>query len=110
VSMDTQCGYAVEPDLDLAKFQSKGVSHNNYARYVDPVMDDLYVRQSRASDPEERRRLVRDFERRLLDEEAHALYTLQYHRIVPHSAKLRGWTITPSHFLNQQLDGVWLAE
>jgi peptide/nickel transport system substrate-binding protein len=110
VSMDTQCGYAVEPDLDLAKFQSRGVSHNNYARYVDPVMDDLYVRQSRASDPEERRRLVRDFERRLLDEEAHALYTLQYHRIVPHSAKLRGWTITPSHFLNQQLDGVWLAE
>jgi hypothetical protein len=29
---------------------------------------------------------------------------------VVHSAKLKGWTITPSHFLNQQLDGVWLAE
>jgi hypothetical protein len=26
------------------------------------------------------------------------------------SAKVRGWPITPSHFLNQQLDGVWLAE
>ena len=25
-------------------------------------------------------------------------------------AKLRGWTITPSHFLNQQLDVVWLTE
>ena len=25
-------------------------------------------------------------------------------------AKVRGWTITPSHFLNQQLDTVWLAE
>jgi peptide/nickel transport system substrate-binding protein len=29
---------------------------------------------------------------------------------VPHSAKVRGWTITPSHYLNQQLDTVWLAE
>ncbi len=110
VTIDTQCGYAVEPDLDLAKFQSRTISHNNYARYTDPVLDDLYARQSRTTDPDERRRLVRDFERRLLDEEAHYLYTLQYHRIVVHSAKLKGWTITPSHFLNQQLDGVWLAE
>jgi hypothetical protein len=23
---------------------------------------------------------------------------------------LAGWTITPSHYLNQQLDTVWLAE
>jgi peptide/nickel transport system substrate-binding protein len=110
VSMDTQCGYAVDPDLDLYKFQSTGISHNNYARYKDPVLDELYRKQSRALDPEERKRHVRDFERRLLDEEAHYLYTLQYHRIVAHSSKLRGWTITPSHFLNQQLDAVWLAE
>jgi len=110
VAMDTQCGYAVEPDLDMAKFLSVGVSGNNYGRYKDSVLDELYQKQSRAIDPEERRRYVRDFERRLLDEEAHILYTLQWHRIVPHSAKLRGWTITPSHFLNQQLDQVWLAE
>ena len=110
IGMDAQCGYAVEPDLDLYKFQSKGISHNNYARYTDPVLDDLYTKQSRATDVEERRRLVREFERRLLDEEAHYLYTLQFHRIVPHSARLRGWTVSPSHFLNQQLDAVWLAE
>ncbi len=87
-----------------------GVSHNNYARYTDTVLDDLYAKQSRALDPEERRRWVREFERRRLDDEAHYLYTLQYHRIVPHSAKVRGWTITPSHYLNNQLDTVWLAE
>ena len=110
VVVDTQCGYAVEPDLDLYKFLSTGVSDNNYARYSDPVLDDLYRKQSRAIDPEERKRLVREFERRLVDEEAHYFFTLQWHRIVPHSAKLRGWTITPSHYLNQQLDTVWLAE
>jgi peptide/nickel transport system substrate-binding protein len=108
--MDTQCGYAVEPDLDLYKFLSTGTSDANYARYKDPVLDELYQKQSRATDAEERKKYVREFERRLLDEEAHYLYTIQYHRIVPHSAKLKGWTITPSHFLNQQLDHVWLTE
>jgi hypothetical protein len=28
----------------------------------------------------------------------------------PHNARVRGWTITPSHFLNDQLDTVWLAK
>jgi peptide/nickel transport system substrate-binding protein len=110
VAVDFQCGYIVEPDLDLYKFQSREISQANYGRYTDPVLDDLYQRQSRATDPEERKRLIRAFERRLLDEEAHYLATLQWHRIIPHSARVRGWTITPSHYLNQQLDGVWLAE
>jgi peptide/nickel transport system substrate-binding protein len=110
VTMDTQCGYAVEPDLDLYKFLSTGISDANYARYKDPTLDEMYQKQSRATDPEERKKYVREFEKRLLDEEAHYLYTPQYHRIVVHSAKLKGWKITPSHFLNQQLDQVWLAE
>ena len=110
VASDAQCSFAVEPDIDVQKFQSVGVSDNNYGRYKDPVLDDLFMKQSRAADPEERRRYVRAFEKRLLDEEVHYIYTLQWHRIVAYNAKVRGWTITPSHFLNQQLDGVWLAE
>jgi len=110
VAVDTQCSYAVDPDLDLYKFQSMGISHNNYGRYTDTVLDELYQKQSRALDPDERKKYVREFERRLLDEEAHYAYTLQWHRIIPHSAKVRGWTITPSHFVNNQLDTVWLAE
>ncbi|HTE65760.1 MAG TPA: ABC transporter substrate-binding protein [Candidatus Binatia bacterium] len=110
VASDAQCSFVVEPDIDISKFQSVGVSDNNYGRYKDPVLDDLFLKQARALDPEERRRHLRAFEKRLLDEEAHYIYTLQWHRIVPLNAKVRGWTITPSHFLNQQLDGVWLAE
>jgi peptide/nickel transport system substrate-binding protein len=110
VSSDAQCSFIVEPDIDLQKFQSTGISDNNYGRYKDPVLDDLFLRQARAMDPEERKRLLRAFEKRLLDEEVHYFYTLQWHRIVPHSAKIRGWTITPAHYLNQQLDTVWLAE
>jgi peptide/nickel transport system substrate-binding protein len=110
VSTDFQCGYVVDPDLDLYKFQSRGRSDANYSRYTDPVLDDLYIRQSRTVDPEQRRRYIRAFERRLLDEQAHYIYTLQWHRIVPHSSRVRGWTITPSHYLNNQLDTVWLSE
>ena len=110
VASDAQCSFVVEPDIDVAKFQSVGIADNNYGRYKDTVLDDLFLKQARAADPEERKRYLRAFERRLLDEEVHYIYTLQWHRIVAHSAKVRGWTITPSHFLNQQLDGVWLAE
>src|SRR5436309_712508 len=110
VAMDFQCGYIVEPDLDLYKFQSKDKSPANYSRYTDPVLDELYEKQGKAVDAEERKKYIRELERRLVDEEAHYLYTLQWNRIIPHSSKVKGWTITPSHYLNQQLDTVWLAE
>ncbi|MBI3028722.1 MAG: ABC transporter substrate-binding protein [Candidatus Rokubacteria bacterium] len=110
VAMDFQCGYIVEPDLDLYKFVSVDKNPANYSRYKDSVLDDLYVKQSRAVDPEERKKHIRAFEKRLLDEEAHYLMTLQWHRIVPHSSKVKGWQVTPSHYLNNTLDGVWLTE
>ena len=59
---------------------------------------------------DERKKYIREFEKRLIDEEAHYLYTLQWHRIIPHNAKVKGWTVTPSHYLNNQLDTVWLTE
>src|SRR5262249_25512853 len=109
-AMDFQCGYIVEPDLDIYKFQSKEISPANYSRYTDKALDDLYTKQSRTQDPEERKRVIRDFEKRLLDDGVHYISTLQGHRIIPHSAKVKGWTITPSHYLNNQLDTVWLTE
>jgi peptide/nickel transport system substrate-binding protein len=110
VAADFQCGYIVEPDLDMYKFLSADKNPANYGRYTDRVLDELYDKQARASDPEERKKLIRQFEKRLLDEEAHYLMTLQWHRIVVHSSKVHGWQVTPSHYLNNQLDTVWLAE
>ena len=107
-AMAFQAGFIVEPDLDLPRFLSN--SDANYGKHKDTILDDLFEKQSRATTPEERTKHLRAFERRLLDEEAHVISTLQFHRIVPHSARVRGWTITPSHYLNQQLDTVWLAE
>jgi peptide/nickel transport system substrate-binding protein len=110
VAMDFQCGYMVEPDLDLYKFLSEDKNPANYCRCKDAVLDDLYLKQSRALDADERKKYIRQFEKRLLDEEGHSFMTLQWHRIIPHSSKVKGWQITPSHYLNNQLDTVWLAE
>ena len=108
VTMDFQCGFIVEPDLDLPRFIS--TSDANYGKHKDKMIDELFEKQSRATDFEERKRYVRALEKRLLDEEAHVIYTLQWHRIIPHWSKVRGWTITPSHYLNNQLDTVWLGQ
>ena len=109
-AMDFQCGYIVEPDLDMYKFTSTSRNPANYGRYSDPVLDKLYDQQSRTTNVEARKKIVREFEKRVLDEEAHYLMTLQWHRIIPHSAKMHGWTVTPSHYLNNTLDTVWLSE
>jgi peptide/nickel transport system substrate-binding protein len=108
VSTNAPCNSIVEPDMDLHWFLT--TSPVNFSRHKDTVMDDLYTRQSRAQDPEERKKLLRAFEKRLYDEEVHFIHTFQWQRIVPHLAKVRGWTITPSHYINQQLDTVWLSE
>ena len=108
VAVTAPCNAIVEPDLDIHWFLT--TSPVNYGKHKDTVMDDLYARQSRTLDPEERRRLLRQFEKRLYDDEVHFIMGFQWHRIIPHNSKVRGWTIMPSHFLNQQLDTVWLAE
>jgi peptide/nickel transport system substrate-binding protein len=108
IAVTAPCNTIVEPDLDIHWFLT--TSPVNYGKHKDTVMDDLYSRQSRTLDPDERRRLLRQFEKRLYDDEVHFIMGFQWHRIVPHLAKVHGWTITPSHFLNQQLDTVWLSE
>jgi peptide/nickel transport system substrate-binding protein len=108
VSTNAPCNSIVEPDMDLHWFLT--TSPVNFSKHKDTVMDELYQKQSRALDPEERKRYLRQFEKRLYDEEVHYIMTFQWHRIVPYNARVRGWTVMPSHFLNQQLDTVWLAE
>ncbi|MGH7479044.1 MAG: ABC transporter substrate-binding protein, partial [Candidatus Methylomirabilales bacterium] len=108
-SIDFACDFMDEPDYQLIKFVSRHKSPINYARYVDPVVDDLYDKQGRATDPKERLKLIRQLEKRILDEQAYQFHVLWWYRIIPHHARVKGWKITPSHYLNQDLRDVWLA-
>ena len=108
--IDFNCDFMDEPDLQLLKFLSSDKSPLNYARYKDSVLDELYEKQSQATNPKERLKFLRQFEKRALDEQAYWFHVLWWQRTIPHWAKVKGWKITPSHYLNQDLRDVWLAE
>ncbi|MFQ5684292.1 MAG: ABC transporter substrate-binding protein [Candidatus Binatia bacterium] len=108
--MDWECGFMDEPDLQLFKFLSAGKSGANYSRFKDSVLDSLYEKQSRAKSLKKRLKLIRTFEKRVLDEKVYTFPTLWWYKINPHWAKVRGWKQLPSHYLNQDLRDVWLAE
>ncbi len=109
VIIDFQGDYMDEPDLHLAKFLSFDRNSSNYEKYMDRTLDELYDKQTREVDADKRKQLVWQFERRVLDEQAYVVMTPWWQRIIPHSAKLKGWKILPSHYLNQDLAGVWLS-
>ncbi|MGA2957890.1 MAG: ABC transporter substrate-binding protein [Thermodesulfobacteriota bacterium] len=102
--------YMDEPDLQFIWSLSADKSSSNFGRYKDPILDDLYQRQNRTMDPVERRNLCKKYQQRVLDEMAYSFPTFWWHRIVPHSAKLKGVKLLPSHFLNQDLSHLWLSK
>jgi peptide/nickel transport system substrate-binding protein len=92
VSVDWHTGALVNPLLDISKFISNDRSDFNYANYQDRVLDELFDKMNRATDPAEQRRLMRQFEKRALDEQAHMLVTQWWYRIIPHRSIVRGTT------------------
>jgi peptide/nickel transport system substrate-binding protein len=108
--IDFQCDFMDEPDLQLFRFVSSDKSPINYSRYNDSALDELYEKQSRETDPKGRLKLLRQFEKHVLDDKAYQFDLLWWQRIVPHSSRLKGWKITPSHYVNQDLRDVWLAD
>ena len=99
-----------DPDLQLFRFISSDKSPINYSRYNDSVLDELYNKQSRATNAKERLKILRQFEKRVLDEKVYQFDLLWWQRIVAHSDKVKGWKIAPSHYVNQDLRDVWLAQ
>ena len=51
---------------------------------------------------------MRKFEDYVLDEQAHMIWALWWHRIVPYRSYLKGFKIAPTHFINQDLARLWL--
>jgi peptide/nickel transport system substrate-binding protein len=60
------------------------------------------------SDVAKQRALMRQFETKVLDEDANNFISLWWYRIIPHRTYLKGWKLGPSHYFPNQLDQVWL--
>ena len=74
------------------------------------VLGEIYDQLFRTADVEEQKSLLRRYEKRVLDQMAHMGVVLWWHRIVTHRSFVKGWKIAPSHYLNQQLDTVWIDD
>ncbi len=110
VGADMNGDFFDEPDSQLRFALSRERNPENYGRYNDPVLEDLYQKQSRTLDRAERRKLCQQFEKRVLDEKAYMLTTFWMQRIMPYSSKVKGVKILPAHYLNMDLQNIWLAE
>ncbi|MDH3287323.1 MAG: ABC transporter substrate-binding protein [Betaproteobacteria bacterium] len=108
VSLDFNCQSIVNPLVDVSKFISDDRAGNNNGNYQDREVDALFDKMSRSADPKEQRVLMRQMEKLTLDTHANAFITLWWNRIIPHRSYVKGWKISPSHYLNQSLDNVWL--
>lgn len=106
VSIDFNCQSLVNPLSDVSKFL--GSAGDNHGGYQDPVLEKLYDDMNREPAFDTQRALMRQYEKRVLDEMAHQAITMWWYRIVPHRSYVKGWKIGPSHYLNQQLDNVWI--
>jgi peptide/nickel transport system substrate-binding protein len=57
----------------------------------------------RETDFAERRALMREFEKYVLDTQTHEAFLPWKYRIVPYRSYVKGWKISPSHYVNQDL-------
>ena len=96
-----------DPDQFLNRYTTGAPA--NYGRFSDPALDDLFSRQARTVDPVERRKLVIDLQKRVL-EQVYYMPGLWWTRRVVHLAKVKNYVAPPSHYTNQKLQDVWLAE
>jgi peptide/nickel transport system substrate-binding protein len=108
VTMEANCQSVVNPPLDVAKYLPSRVFFDNYGGYDDQTEIDLYNKMLRETDPVKQRAAMREFERYVIDTQAHELPLTYWYRIVPYRSYVKGWKISPSHYINQDLATVWL--
>ena len=108
ISTEGNCQNVVNPLADIGKYLPHTVSPSNYGYFEDQKEVDLYNQLLRELDKSKQRALLREFEKHVLSDQAHQIYLLWWQRIVPHRSYVKGWKISPSHYLNQDLATVWL--
>jgi len=107
VAIDFDGDYFDDPILQLGKYVSRDLSPSNYSNSTDRFLDALYIGEAITTDPRERAKIVRDFEKKALTE-AYTVPILWWNRIVATSTRMQGWNMSPSHYIGQDLADVWL--
>jgi peptide/nickel transport system substrate-binding protein len=106
--VDGDCQTLVNPLLDGTKYLPHSVSPFNFGNYDDPEEIAIYDRMLRETEFAKQRNLMREFEKKVLDTEAHEIFLLWRYRIVPYRSYVKGFKVSPSHYVNQDLATIWL--
>ena len=106
VSIDFNALTIVNPTIDVSKWVSK--AGLNYSNQKDTKTDDLYAAMLYETDTKKQTEKMRAYEKYVLGERTDWLPTFWWYKITPHRSYMKGWKIAPSHYLNQQLDTVWI--
>ena len=108
VTIDFNCQAVVNPLLDVGKYLPHTVYTENYGNYEDQKEIEMYQKMLHETDDKKVRQQMREFETYVLDTQAHMIMTPWWYRVIPHRSYVKGWKISPSHYLNQDLANVWL--
>jgi len=108
VFVDSFAQYSDDPTTVLVKYISSDRSPSAAARATDRELDRLFDEQARTADKEQRKRLIRQFEARMF-EQNYAVPILWWQRILVMNKRVRGYPMSPSHMVYQSLADVWLA-
>jgi peptide/nickel transport system substrate-binding protein len=109
VGMEFISDYLDDPTQNFVKFLSKTLTPLGYSGHEDGKIDALYEKQRRMLDPVERTKVVRELDRYVLTT-AYSVPFLWSQRIVALPTKVKGWHMTPTHYLSQDLVEVWLDQ
>jgi peptide/nickel transport system substrate-binding protein len=107
VGMEFISDYLDDPTQNFVKFLSKKLTPVGYSGHEDTKIDALYEKQRVTLDPVERMNIVRELDRYVLTT-AYSVPFLWAQRIVVLPTRVKGWHMTPTHYLSQDLVDVWL--
>ena len=110
LAMEANCQMVVNPIADSGRYLPHEIYKENFAFHDDPVQVDIYNRMVRETDPVKARVLMREYEKQIIEIGAHQLPTLWFYRIVPMRTYVKGWKVSTSHYLNQNLANIWLDQ
>ena len=106
--MEFNCQNMVNPLLDVAKVLPRSVYPENYGGYEDAKLIELYDTMLKETDSAKQREKMRAFETYALDTQVDTIMTPWWERIIVHRSYMKGWKISPSHYLNLNLANIWL--
>jgi peptide/nickel transport system substrate-binding protein len=108
MTVEGNCQNVVNPLADVGKYLPHTISEGNYGNFEDQHEIDLYNSMLRELDKTKQKQKLLEFNKYVLDDQAHGIFLLWWQRIVPYRSYVKGWKIGPSHYVNQDLGTVWL--